>query len=157
MRKLAFTILAVLALALAIAVTACGKEDDSSTQLSLNDISTAIKSAVEYPETMEEVTDTQRLKDDWGLEEEYYEEVYAIQSPITVHLYEMVVVKAKDGHSEDLQDALKGRIERLKKEYAFYPNQVDIANAAVVGSKGDYVYLIAHENAADAKKAIDNL
>lgn len=140
-----------LLLALVCFLTAC---EGNVPDVSVSELSDAVLSAVDFPATMEEVTSATRYEDDWGLNTDDVEELIVLQSPISVEVYEMVIVKAKEGHVSDILASLEERVVRLRDELTFYPNQVDLASATLVGSRGDYAYLICHEDAQDGEDAL---
>ena len=54
----------------------------------------------------------------------------------------------------DIETALKNRKESLINDFAFYPEQVESAEATVVGSLKNVCYLICHKDADTAEDSL---
>lgn len=110
-----------------------------------------IEGAVEWT-PLTEVSDASVLKD-MGLDKDNpnYEEIIVKQAAISAAYAEIVVIKAKDV-DEAVKD-LEAHKEKISQD-AFYPMHQDLAKQAIIGKQGNYAYLIANENGADAEKAL---
>ncbi len=108
--------------------------------------------SVTFPQTVN-VTDIElieAMKIDLSLAEDYA----VVQQMLSVDVVEIVIIKVKDGSIADVVSSLQKRKESLIHDFAFYPGQVESAEATVVGNKGDIAYLICHKDADTAEKKL---
>ena len=108
---------------------------------------------VEFPATMF-VDDPDMVKDMLGYDMADAEEYSIVTHLMSAHLVEITVIKVKDGKMDGVMEMLNKRKDDLLNNVAFYPAQVEAAEATVVGNKNGYAYLICDANAAQAETAL---
>ena len=111
-----------------------------------------VLNSVDFPQTVE-INDESRFEE-MGLDLSLTEDYAAVQQMLSVDVVEVIILKAKDGETEKLVEQLRARKDSLINDFAFYPEQVESANATEVGSEGNIAYLICH---ADAQTAAEKL
>lgn len=116
-------------------------------------LANVILGSVEFPQTVE-ITDEAQISDGIGLDLDKIDEYCVLQQMMSVHLVEVIVVKPAPGEMDNVINELNERKKDLLDTYAFYPNQVASAENTVVGRKGDYAYLICHEESEKAEEAL---
>lgn len=119
----------------------------------LQPLADAALSAGEWP-SLWEVTDPMILSDFFLLdaENENYRNLIAFQCPMSATMTELIIIEAED--VESAKSDLDARRQKAIEQDAFYPNDVDLANASIVGTEGNYAYFILAESAADAETAL---
>lgn len=122
--------------------------------VAVDDIASAVMDSIEFPPQFQEITDSDRISSEFEISMDNVEEVTIWQSPISVHLYEMIIIKSKSEKTDENKKCLDNRLDKLQNQLAFYPEQVNIAGEAIVGQKGDYLYLISHEDASKGEDAL---
>lgn len=107
----------------------------------------------EWP-TLWEVTDAQMLSDFFLLDaaNENYRNILVLQCPMSANMTEIIIIEADDV-SAAVAD-LEARQKKAREMDAFYPNDVEKAEASIVGSEGDYAYFILADGASDAETAL---
>lgn len=120
-----------------------------------SDLAAAALGVGEWPK-MAEITDADIISEDFEIDtaDERLEDICIRKCPMSATMAEIIVIKAKKGEADYALSLLKTRKERLVKKFAFYPSDKEIAEAAIVGSQGDYVWLIAAEAAAKGNDAL---
>ena len=73
---------------------------------------------------------------------------------MSAHLIELTIVKPAEGQKDAALEHLNNRMNQLKTEVAFYPEQQETADQTVVGEAGDYLYLLCCKDAAKAADAL---
>lgn len=91
-----------------------------------------------YPDT--EMTEEQ-IREELGLDESLYEEVYAEHTAENERPDTFIAVKAKSGKVDEVKEKLTAYKQRLIDENSFDAN-ADKLNAAEVYSEGDYVFFV---------------
>lgn len=91
-----------------------------------------------YPDT--ELSETE-IREELGLDDSLYEEVYAERSAQNAHPDMFVAVKVKDGKTEEVKQKLTAYKQRLLEDNSFEANTEKI-NAAEVYAEGDYVFFV---------------
>ncbi len=129
-----------------------GSEDSGSAN-PLQPLADAVLAVGEWPSLME-VTDPQILSDFFLLnaENENYRNIIVLQCPMSALMTEVIIIEADD--AEAAKTDLEARRTKAIEQDAFYPNDVDLANASIVGTEGDYAYFILAGNASDAESAL---
>ena len=112
-----------------------------------------LNSGVEFPATMF-VDDPDMVKDMLGYDMADAEEYSIVTHLMSAHLVEITVIKVKDGKMDAVMEMLNKRKDDLLNNVAFYPAQVEAAEATVVGNKNGYAYLICDKEAATAEAAL---
>ncbi len=69
-------------------------------------------------------------------------------------MVEVIILKVKDGETEKTLEQLNARKDSLINDFAYYPEQVESANATIVGSEGNVAYLICHVDSEKAEKKL---
>ena len=127
-----------------------GVTDSENPLQSLADAATSVG---EWPVLME-VTDPQMLSDFFLLdaENENYRNMIVLQCPMSATMTELIIIETSD--TDAAVSDLEARKQKAIEQDAFYPNDVDLANASIVGTEGDYAYFILAWDAAEAEKAL---
>lgn len=127
-----------------------GVTDSENPLQSLADAATSVG---EWPALME-VTDPQMLSDFFLLdaENENYRNMIVLQCPMSATMTELIIIETSD--TDAAVSDLEARRQKAIEQDAFYPNDVDLANASIVGTEGDYAYFILAWDAAEAEKAL---
>lgn len=107
----------------------------------------------EWPAMME-VTDTMMLTDYFMLDPENanYRNMIVMQCPMSATMSEIIIIEADD--VEAAKADLNARRDKAISQDAWYPNDVELAEASIVGAEGDYAYFILAGAAAEAEPAI---
>ena len=147
-----FFILGTLALAVCLTSCASGGGSGGKTDKTAAELLDIVLDSVDFPQTVE-VTEEERLTD-MGIDLTLTEEYAVVQQMLSVDVVEVIILKAKDGETDKLVERLEDRKDALINEFAFYPEQVASANATVVSSEKDVVYLICHVDAQTAEQQL---
>ncbi len=151
MRKFAILFMSIV---LAFTITACFSESGSvnKTDKTASELLDTVINSIEFPPTIE-VTDESAFEE-MGIDLSFTEDHAAVKQMLSVDVVEVIILKVKDGEAETVLEQLKKRKDSLINDFAFYPEQVESANATVVGTEGNVAYLICH---VDAEKAEEKL
>lgn len=129
-------------------------ENEDSAEAETNDceklVNAVLNSGIEFGATAL-VEDKELLSDVMGYDLDLIDEYGVATALMSVHLIEIAVVKPAEGKMEDVLKMFNERKEKLINELAFYPAQVEAAEKTVIGSKGEYAYLICDNSAAEAE------
>lgn len=89
---------------------------------------------------LDEVTDEFIFSDYFLLDKnnENYEEIIAMQCPMSAQMCEIIIIKAND--VESAKADLEARQKKAQDTDAFYPDDIERAANSIVGTKGDYAY-----------------
>ena len=140
----------VLGLLMAVIVvlgSGCSVSVSNKTDKTADELLEAVLDSVQFPRLVE-LTDEDRITGELGIDLELVEEYAIVQQMLSVDICEVIVLIAKDGGDVSrLEAVLEARKESLINDFAFYPNQVEWAEATEVGSVKNVVYLICHEDA----------
>ncbi len=112
-----------------------------------------INSGVEFP-AIGLVEDEAILTDVLGYDLSLFSEYSVTMHMMSAHLIELTIVKPADGQKDAALEHLNNRMNQLKTEVAFYPEQQETADQTVVGEAGDYLYLLCCNDAAKAEEAL---
>ena len=112
-----------------------------------------INSGVELP-AIGLVEDEAILTDVMGYDLSLFSEYSVTMHMMSAHLIELTIVKPADGQKDAALEHLNNRMNQLKTEVAFYPEQQETADQTVVGEAGDYLYLLCCKDAAKAADAL---
>lgn len=85
-----------------------------------------------------------------------YEDVYVSQCMINASTAELIIIKAGEGKLEDAKAALEARKKKLIEQDAFYPESVEIAEASIIDTTGNYAYFIAWMNPGDYVEVLES-
>ncbi len=114
----------------------------------------AAMEAVEWPAMMD-VTDQEMATMFFNIDLNMCEDYYFSNQLISAQLNEILVAKPTAGNEDALKDAFDAHFEYIQTDAAFYPDQEASAAGAVSGTTEDgYLYIIVHENGADAAAAM---
>ena len=107
----------------------------------------------EWPAMME-VTDTMMLTDYFVLDPENanYLNMIVMQCPMSAAMSEIIIIEAED--VEAAKADLNARRDKAISQDAWYPNDVELAEASIVGAEGNYAYFVLAGSAAEAETAI---
>ena len=128
--------------------------DGAAGELSCQALSdVVINSGVEFP-AIGLVEDPAILTDVMGYDLSLFSEYSVTMHMMSAHLIELTIVKPADGQKDAALEHLNNRMNQLKTEVAFYPEQQETADQTVVGEAGDYLYLLCCNDAAKAEEAL---
>lgn len=89
---------------------------------------------------------------------ENYEDMVIYSCPMSAVMSEIIIIKAADGQVDSVKADLEERQKKAQEQDAFYPDDVDAANASIVGTRGNYVYfLLASDVAPELEKTLSDL
>lgn len=118
--------------------TGNGYRDDVSTQSLVEAVSSELGD--EYWADMEM---SPEILDDWyGISSEMYEEFYGQTPMISANVDALIVVKAADGHLEDVEDALGTYRESMVQDTLQYPMNIPKIQASMIRTYGNYVCFV---------------
>lgn len=122
---------------------------------STDELTETVRSVGEWP-SMVKVEDNEMAMEFFklDLENENYEEISILQTPMSGALAEIIIINPSDGKLEGAKYDLKERREKLIEVDAFYPSHQVIAEESIIGDAGDYVYLIVGTDAVEGEKAL---
>lgn len=114
-----------------------------------------VLSESEWP-VMEEIKDEFILSEFFLLDvsNENYREVIVMQCPVSAVMSEIIIINAED--VQQAQSDLEARRTKAVEQDAWYPNDIELAEASIVGTNGSYAYFIIGENAAAAEKSVND-
>lgn len=148
MKKIA----AVLTVIFILAITGCSADTSEKTEKTASELMETVMNSIEFP-PMIDLTDEERIAD-MGIDLSAAEDYAIKQQMLSVDVVEVIIITVKDGQRADTEAALKKRRESLINDFAFYPEQVESAEATVVGSFKNVCYLICHKEADTAESAL---
>jgi len=107
----------------------------------------------EWPAMME-ITDEMMLTEYFKIDpaNANYRNFMVMQCPMSATMSEIIIIEADD--VEAAKADLDARREKAITQDAWYPNDVELAEASIVGTEGDYAYFILAGSAAEAETAI---
>lgn len=148
------TALVFVLLVLILFIPACSSDSGNvnKTDKTAAELLDIVLKSIEFPPTVE-VTEESAFEE-MGIDLSLAEDYAAVKQMLSVDVAEVIVLKVKEGEEENALEQLKSRKEALINYFAYYPEQVESANATVVGSEGNVVYLICH---VDAEKGEEGL
>lgn len=133
------------------AMSACSGSVSEKTEKTAEELLDVVASSVEFPPTTR-LTDEERIAE-MNIDFSNAEEYVIVQQLVSVDVVEVIIIKAEEGQDKILSD-LEKRKESLINDFAYYPEQVESAEATVVGRVKDVCYLICHAEASEAEKAL---
>ncbi len=103
---------------------------------------------------LDEVTDEFIFSDYFLLDKnnENYEEIIAMQCPMSAQMCEIIIIKAKD--VEAAKADLEARQKKAQDTDAFYPDDIERAANSIVGTKGDYAYFFICPDSVTAEQLL---
>lgn len=134
---------------------ASGESDDTQTAPTLSELANAALSVGEWP-AMAEISDADIILEDFEIDinDNKIEDIYIKKCPMSATMAEIIIIKSKNGEVNHAVDLLNARKQSLITKFAFYPSDKEIAEGALIGSLGDYAYMIAAGSAAEGKDAL---
>lgn len=129
---------------------------EDSEEVGLNPLQAVVDAALavgEWPAMME-ITDTMMLTEYFKLDPENanYRNLMVMQCPMSATMSEIIIIEADD--VEAAKADLNARRDKAISQDAWYPNDVELAEASIVGTEGDYAYFILAGSADEAETAI---
>jgi len=83
------------------------------------------------------------LLDDWyGISEEMYEEFYGQTPMISANVDSLIIVKASEGHREEVENALDTYREAMVQDTFQYPVNIPKIQASQISTYGNYVCFV---------------
>ena len=107
----------------------------------------------EWPAMME-ITDEMMLTEYFKIDpaNANYRNFMVMQCPMSATMSEIIIIEADDVDAAKAD--LDARREKAITQDAWYPNDVELAEASIVGTEGNYAYFILAGSAAEAETAI---
>lgn len=126
---------------------------EAAKEVDLKSAVDAVTEATEWP-VLDEVTDEMMITEYLGLDpnKDSYVQTLFMQCPMSSNLSEILIIKSTDVDSA-VED-LKARRTRAIEIHAFYPKDVENAEASIVGKTGDYAYYLLGSSAAEAEDVL---
>ncbi len=129
---------------------------EDSDEVGANPLQAAVDAATtvgEWP-TLMEITDTLMLTEFFKLDPDNanYRNMIVMQCPMSAIMTEVIIIEADDVDAAKAD--LEARREKAITQDAWYPNDIELAEASIVGTEGDYAYFILAEAAAEAESAL---
>ena len=112
---------------------------------------------------LEELTEPEFLKEFYLIdpENENFENIIVYYCPMSAVMTEIIIIESKDGQVDAAKETLEARKKKAMEQDAFYPADVENAEASIVGTQGNYAYFLLSASAADMetalKEALNNL
>lgn len=121
--------------------------------LDLDAMVDAITSQVEWP-SLARVEDSATVSEFFKLDTENpnYEQLLVMQCPMSAVVSEVILVQAYDVDSA--MEDLNVRRQKLIDVDAYYPEHKEVAEASIVGSRGNLAYFIADDEAESSEEAL---
>lgn len=140
--KKVLSLLAVLCLSAGLFV-GCGSDSNSNTSdVSLRQIHEDIKKEYGDDYLPSVAIDNNMLKDTYGIDESWVDEVIAEGPMMTKHVDTFIAIKAKDGKADDVEKALKEHQQKLAADADNHPENAAKLKSAQVRRHGDYVFFV---------------
>lgn len=119
----------------------------------LQPIADAALAVGEWPVLME-VTDETALKEFFLLDpaNENYRNMLVLRCPMSAAMCEIIIIEADDVNAAKTD--LEARKKKAQEQDAFYPKDIELAEASIVGTEGDYAYFIFASEPSEAEKSI---
>lgn len=126
---------------------------EAAKEVDLKSAVDAVTEATEWP-VLDEITDEMMITEYLGLDpnKDSYVQTLFMQCPMSANLSEILIIKSTDVDSA-VED-LKARRTRAIEIHAFYPADVENAEASIVGKTGDYAYYLLGSSAAEAESVL---
>ena len=107
----------------------------------------------EWPAMME-ITDEMMLTEYFMIDpaNANYRNCMVMQCPMSATMSEIIIIEADDVDAAKAD--LDARRNKAITQDAWYPNDVELAEASIVGTEGNYAYFILAGSAAEAETAI---
>ena len=107
----------------------------------------------EWPAMME-ITDEMMLTEYFMLDpaNANYRNLMVMQCPMSATMSEIIIIEADDVDAAKAD--LDARRDKAINQDAWYPNDVELAEASIVGTEGSYAYFVLAGSAAEAETAI---
>ncbi|QPQ36423.1 MULTISPECIES: DUF4358 domain-containing protein [unclassified Lysinibacillus] len=152
------TIMILLTAMLAVIISACAGDKDSTIEvkLSAKEMADQMLEKVEQPVLME--LSAEELKDLYNIDSAKLED-YSVRVPMmNIKTNEIAIFKVKEAKDvADIQAALKKRAENVQKQFEQYlPDQYENAKNYKLITKGNYVLLVISDSADELIKVYDS-
>ncbi|MFJ7647811.1 DUF4358 domain-containing protein [Lysinibacillus sp. NPDC097279] len=152
------TIMILLTAMLAVIISACAGDKDSTIEvkLSAKEMADQMLEKVEQPVLME--LSAEELKDLYNIDSAKLED-YSVRVPMmNIKTNEIAIFKVKEAKDvSDIQAALKKRAENVQKQFEQYlPDQYENAKNYKLITKGNYVLLVISDSADELIKVYDS-
>ena len=144
--------LLVALLVMSTLLVVCSKKDDnSSKEINLRDVYTTVveEGTIELPMPMELSKEDFLLA--YGVDGALVEEVVASKAAISAAFCDILMIKTADGKTKDVLNA----IEKSYESAMLYPFAMDYVQNKQVIEDGNYLFVIAAENAEGIKAEIE--
>lgn len=138
-------------------------DTDENTDQEVSDQHMAIAAAIEKViasqehAMMQEVVDTTILKEFFLIDTEdaNLKEIVAYQCPMSAMISEIIVIQADDVSAA--KDILEARKTKLIEQDAFYPQDVENAEASIVDTCGNFAYFVINNTSSDDAELLNTL
>ncbi|MCM1299607.1 MAG: DUF4358 domain-containing protein [Firmicutes bacterium] len=133
-------------------LSGCGSSEGNNTDKTAEQLMEVVLNSVQFPQ-MIDLDDDERIEE-MGIDLSLAEDHAVSQQMLSVDVCEVIIIKAEQDNIPRILDSLETRRESLINDFAFYPEQVESAEATVVGSEKDVAYLICHAEADTAEEKL---
>lgn len=148
-------VIIVIGIAVYLATTQNQEKEQNNENINLQTLNTTLASQPPFNEiaTMDITMET--LNSMYQITQDEVDEVIGKMPMMNVQASMYLVIKAKDG----AVDSVKTKVENYGTDYeeqwsTYLPDQYELVKQRKIGVKGNYVYLIISENAADLEALI---
>jgi len=150
------------AAAAAVLLSGCGKagktaettaaDTSAAVSVSCAELAAAVYAAAEFPE-MNVFSDGDLLYY-YDIDSADTDDRYAAEQLINAALSKVVIIKAKEGKTDEIYGKIKEIYDDIKKTTGMYPAQAKSAAGAVYGKDGNLIWLICNADGGKAEEAL---
>ena len=134
------------------AACSSGDKNMNKTDKTASELLNTVLDSIDFPPTVE-ITEKSAFEE-MGIDLSVTEDHAAVKQMLSVDVVEVIILMVKDGETEITLEQLNARKDSLINDFAYYPEQVESANATIVGSEGNVAYLICHVDSEKAEKKL---
>lgn len=154
-KKMKKVLLIILAVILVFGAASCGKKEESKQHKPFKEIYEEIEKKVSFPDMMN--LDAEFIENYYGIDTSKFSDF--IFSEATISIQVDTVIMAEVGDPKDLED-MKSKIQFILDSKAaemenYLVDKYNTVKKAEVKTKGNIIYLVISEQAADIEKIIE--
>ena len=150
----AIIIIIIIVIALIGAYVLWGKKADTKT-IDIEAANQTLANSTPFSQmAMMEITENE-LQSTYGISEENVEKVYGKMPMMNVQASSYLLIKAKEGKVDTVKVELENYASQYEEQWSRYlPAQYELVQNRKVGVKGNVIYMIIAENAAELAQEI---
>lgn len=126
----------------AILLSGCGRNGQMAEDVNLTEVHGAVKEAYGDDYIPNMLYDSRTISELFGLNEDMYEEIIAEGPMMSFSADTFVAVRAKEGKSDEVREALESYRSYLINDSFQYPTNMIKVQASRVEQRGNYVFFI---------------